>query len=205
MTAAAATATVASAGDGRRLRRQQNREAVIEALLALFRAGVYHPSCSEIATRAGLSERSLFRYFDDVDDLLRAAADRVVILALPLLELPARPQELTQVKIERLAHARAALFEQAGPAARALRANAHRRAKLAVELDVHRAFLRVQLSELFAPELAASATAMLPAIDVLCSAESWDLLRHSQGLSTQSATGTLIAALTALLAGAPDA
>ncbi len=204
MTAAAA-ATRAPAGDGRRLRREQNREAVIEALLALFRAGLYHPSCGQIAARAGLSERSLFRYFDDVDDLLRAAADRVVLLAQPLLALAAEPLDLTQVKIERVVHARAALFEQAGPAARALRANAHRHANLAVELEVHRGFLRGQLSELFAPELAARGTPVLPAIDVLCSADSWDLLRHDQGLSIQSATATLIAALTALLTGPPDA
>lgn len=204
MTAAVA-ATRAPACDGRRLRREQNREAVIDALLALFQAGSYHPSCSEIAARAGLSERSLFRYFDDLDDLLRAAADRVIMLALPLLALPASPQDVTRVKIERVVHARAALFEQAGPAARALRANAHRRAKLAVELDVHRTFLRGQLSELFAPELAARGTALLPAIDVLCSAESWDLLRHAQGLSTQSATATLIAALAPLLTGPQDA
>jgi len=198
------TAAQAPAFDGRRVRRELNREAVIDSLLAFFRVGNYHPSCSEIAAGAGLSERSLFRYFEDVEDLHRAATDREITVGLPLLASAATPQDLTQVKIERLVHARAALFERAGPAARALRANAHRHTKLAVELDRHRTLLRGQLRELLAPELAARGTAVLPAIEVLCSHQSWDRLRHRQGLSAESAAAALIAALTALLTGPRD-
>ena len=199
------TAAQAPAFDGRRLRRELNREAVIDALLALFRAGNYHPSCSEIAARAGLSERSLFRYFDDLEDLHRAAADREIMVALPLLASAAAPGDLTRVKIERMVRGRAALFEQAGPAVRALGANAHRHAKLAVELDRHRAFLRGQIHQLFGPELDARGSALLPAIEVLCSHHSWDRLRHGHGLSAESAAATLIAAVTALLTVPPDA
>jgi TetR/AcrR family transcriptional regulator, regulator of autoinduction and epiphytic fitness len=198
-------AAQASAFDGRRLRRELNREAVIDALLTFFRAGNYHPSCSEIATRAGLSERSLFRYFEDMADLHAAAADREIADGLSLVAPSGTPQDLTQVKIERLVHARCALFERAGPAARALGLNAYRHAKLAVELDRHRRFLRGQIRELFAPELAARGTAVLPAIEILCSLHSWDRLRHGQGLSAEAAAAALIAALTALLAGQPDA
>ena len=38
--------------DGRRLRREQNREAVLDALAALFSEGVYQPSANDIAERA---------------------------------------------------------------------------------------------------------------------------------------------------------
>jgi AcrR family transcriptional regulator len=199
------TATRAPAFDGRRLRRELNREAVIDALVTFFRAGNYHPSCSEIAARAGLSERSLFRYFDDLEDLHRAAADREIMVALPLVASAAAPEDLTRVKIERMVHARAALFEQAGPAVRALGANAHRHAKLAIDLDRHRSFLSGQLRELFAPELTARGTALLPAIEILCSHHSWDRLRHGHCLSAESASATLIAGLTALLTGPLDA
>jgi AcrR family transcriptional regulator len=200
-----ATATQAPRDDGRRLRREQNREAVIDALLAFYRAGNYHPSCGEIAAKAGLSERSLFRYFDDVADLHLAAADREISLALPLLVLAVAPEDPTRVKIERLVYGRAAVFERAGPATRALRANAHVHARMAIELDRHRSFLRGQLSEVFAPELAAGGSAVLPAIDVLCSNRSWDRLRNGLGLSAENAAATLVAALTALLTGPPDA
>ena len=84
-------------------------------------------------------------------------------------------------------------------------ANAHRHAKLAVDLDRHRTFLSGQLRHLFGPELAAHGTALLPAIEVLCSHHSWDRLRRGHGLSAESAAATLIAALTALLTGQLDA
>src|SRR3546814_17871460 len=59
--------------DGRSLRRDRNRMAVIDAVLALYDSGNLAPSSDDIAERAGPSVRSVFRYFDDVDDMLRAA------------------------------------------------------------------------------------------------------------------------------------
>ncbi len=184
--------------DGRRRRREQNREAVIDALLALFRDGVYQPGTAQIAARAGLSPRSLFRYFDDVDDLHGAAVQRQVEVALRLVDPHVRPAEATATKIAAVVRARARLFEEIGPAARALRAAAHRRPMLSGQLGRNRAFLRQQLGEVFAPELARSA-ALLPALDVLCSFDSYDLLRHDQGLSRTRAEAALRSAMSALL------
>src|SRR3546814_2134204 len=62
--------------DGRSLRRDRNRMAVIDAVLALYDSGNLAPSSDDIAERAGTSVRSVFRYFDDVDDMLRAAIGR---------------------------------------------------------------------------------------------------------------------------------
>jgi TetR/AcrR family transcriptional regulator of autoinduction and epiphytic fitness len=194
-----------AAADGRRLRREQNRDAVIDALLALFRDGVYQPGTAQIADRAGLSPRSLFRYFDDVDDLHRAAAARQIRLAVPLLRLTVRPSDPTPDKIDGLVRARVRLFEQIGPAARALRLSAHRHRLLAAELERNRSFFRTQLTELLGPELAAAGPRALAAIDVLCSFESYDLLRHDQGLPGAAVIATLVTAVTALLTGGPVA
>jgi AcrR family transcriptional regulator len=185
--------------DGRRLRRDKNRDAVIDALLALFRDGVYQPSTAEIAARAGLSPRSLFRYFDDVNDLRRAAAARQVLLALPLLKIAATPQDPALVKIRALVRARMRLFEQVGPSARALRASVHRHEVLAAELRNNRAFLCGQLTHLFAPELADPAMDNLPALQVLCSFESYELLRYDQRLSRDATAAALITAIAGLL------
>jgi AcrR family transcriptional regulator len=185
--------------DGRRLRREQNREAVLDALVALFRAGNYQPSTAEIAERAGLSPRSLFRYFDDVDDLHQAATNRQLQRASTLVQVDTSPEPPTAVKIERVVQARARLFEELGPAARAMRACAHRYPRLARQLRANRSFLRDQLRVVFAPELAGAAAARLPAIDVLCSFESYELLRFDQNLSRAKAAAALTAALRALL------
>ena len=98
---------VAEEVDGRRLRREQNREAVLDALVGLFTEGFYQPSANEIAERAGISPRSLFRYFDDVDDLNRAAIERQLAAARPQLDIGIGPDAPTKAKVERVVEARA--------------------------------------------------------------------------------------------------
>jgi len=75
-------------GDGRTLRRTRNRQRVIIALLDIVREGELDPSVADIADRAGVSHRSVFRYFDDINDLVRTAIDHEVELATPLAAIP---------------------------------------------------------------------------------------------------------------------
>jgi AcrR family transcriptional regulator len=187
--------------DGRRLRREQNRAAVLDALLALFQDGTLQPSSAEIAERAGLSPRSLFRYFDDIDDLHHAAIDQQLARARPLLDVGVGATAPTGEKIERLVEARVSLFEAIGPAARAARACAHRRPIVAAQLAQARSYLREQLRRLFAPELAGPRRDLLPAIDALCSFETHELLRTDQRLSRTRTVAALTGALGALLGG----
>ena len=77
--------------DGRRLRRALNREAVVDALLDLYSEGNLRPSTDEIAERAGISPRSLFRYFRDADDLAGEAVTRQLGRAMPLLAIRNEP------------------------------------------------------------------------------------------------------------------
>ena len=194
------TNDIADEVDGRRLRREQNRDAALDALVELFREGVYQPSTNEIAERAGLSPRSLFRYFDDVEDLNRAAIERQLADARPLLDVGVGPEAPTATKISHVVEARMRLFEATAPAARAARISAHRRDVIAAQVHDARSYLRGQLARLFAPELAGERAALLPAIDALCSFETHELLRHDQRLSATKTAASLSAALTVLLA-----
>lgn len=186
--------------DGRRRRRAANRDAVLDALGELFAGGNYEPSGAEIAERAGLSLRSLFRYFDDVDDLYRAAIERALDAARPLLDVGAGPDAPTPVKIERVVAARMRLYDRIEPAARAARVCAHRHAVVAAQIAESRSYLRHQLARLFVPELR-ERPASLAAVDALLSFESHQLLRHAQRLSRPKTAGALTDALGALLAG----
>jgi TetR/AcrR family transcriptional regulator of autoinduction and epiphytic fitness len=194
---ASPTAAVPVDVDGRRARREQNRSAVLDALIELHQEGVYEPSSAQIAQRAGLSPRSLFRYFDDVDDLNRAAIESQLARARPLLAVAAGPEDPTDNKVERVVHARLRLYEAIAPAARAARVCAWRHTVVADQIVQSRDYLRHQLKRLFAPELRAmgtsAAAARLAAIDVLCSFETWELLRADRRRAT------LAEALTALL------
>jgi len=75
-------------GDGRTLRRTRNRQRVIVALLDIVREGELDPSVADIADRAEVSHRSVFRYFDDINDLVRTAIDHEIEHAIPLAAIP---------------------------------------------------------------------------------------------------------------------
>jgi len=185
--------------DGRRLRREQNRDAVVNALVGWFEDGVYEPSSAQIAERAGLSPRSLFRYFDDVDDLNRAAIEQQLETARPFLDVDARPDDPLLRRIERLVAARIRLFEAITPGARAARICAHRHPVVAAQVHDSRTYLRAQIARLFARELDGVRAALLPAVDALCSFETYELLRAGQRMSRARTAAALEAALTSLL------
>lgn len=192
--------------DGRQLRRERNREAVVEALLDLYRDGNLQPSSEEIAERSGLSPRSLFRYFDDVEDLVRAAIGRQQGRAIPLIPIDADPDAPFEVKVTALVEQRFRLFEAVGNAAGVLRLRSPFQPLLAAALARNRAFLRWQLRTLLAPELArlgAAADGALAAADVVTSFESRHLLLDDQGLTRTQAMAVMVDSLLAILRSSP--
>jgi len=192
-----------AATDGRQLRRRRNREAVVEALLDLYRDGELRPSTEAIAARSGLSPRSLFRYFDDVDDLIDAAVARQRDRALPLVSIDISPREPLAAKASALVDQRFRLFDVVGNASTVVRLRSPFQPLLAAQLAEHREYLRNQMNRLFAPELAAmepaAAATALATADVMASFEARQLLREDQGLSVPQAKAAMVSALVALL------
>lgn len=185
--------------DGRRLRREQNRSAVLDALVGLFEEGTYQPSTAEIAERAGISPRSLFRYFDDVDDLNRAAVERHLEAHRELFEIDVDPDAPTVAKIESFVAARVRLHESVTPSARAARLVEHRRKVVAAQLRETRTYMRAQVARTFAREFDGERSGLLPAVDELCSFEAYDFMRTGHGLSRAKTAAALVAALIQLL------
>jgi AcrR family transcriptional regulator len=189
--------------DGRRLRRSRNRDAAVEALLALYREGRLDPSAADIADRAGLSPRSLFRYFDDVDDLVRAAIERQTQIVFPALERRADGHLDTPDRIEQFVDLRLALFETIGKVGRVTRLHAPFHDEIRSNLAVMRTYLRRQIEITFAAELdlldASERRATIAALDVVSSYEAVDLLLDDQGLSHAQTRATLVRAVSALL------
>lgn len=188
--------------DGRRLRRDRNRDAVVQALLALYNEGNLDPSTEEIAARSGVSARSLFRYFDDVDDLCSAAIAQQQENVRHLLLLSATVDQPLAERVDALVRQRRELFEAIESAATVSRLRAPFQLVVADRLTEGRAFLRQQLRTLFAAELdpmpTAVASARLAAADVVSSFESWRLLRDDQRLSIEAASSAISESLTAL-------
>lgn len=117
--------------DGRTLRRRRNRDAVISSLIELIDEGDLDPTVAKIADRAAVSHRSIFRYFDDLDDLARTAIDTAVRRSLPMTVVPNLGQGSLGMRIETMVTSRLRLFQQTS---RLLRV-AHRKSTTLPEID----------------------------------------------------------------------
>ena len=190
--------------DGRHQRRDRNRIAVVDALLSLYSDGNLDPSSVEIAERAGLSPRSLFRYFDDVDDLCHEAVMARQRKLLPLLVIDATPSDPIETRIAGLLRQRAAVFAAMGNTGRVARLREPFLPVIAVELGTARTFLRGQIEKLFMAELAAmspaAASAVLMSTDVLCSFEARQLFTGDQQLAAETVDQNLTMLLLGLFA-----
>jgi AcrR family transcriptional regulator len=189
--------------DGRRARRDRNKYAVVDAFLELVRAGNPRPSVADVAERSGVSHRSVFRYFEDKDELARTAIERQQAFAAPLLALTVGPGAPLDERIRRFVERRLDLFEHLAPVARLARALVDVQPVLADELTNNRRSLRGQIEHLFAAELRAlpapHSAQTLAVLDVVCSFESVELLLHDQGLSRAEASAAIERAVRRLL------
>lgn len=188
--------------DGRRRRRVENREAVVGALLELFEAAGSIPTVAEVAERAGISPRSVFRYFDDVEALTRAAIEVRFREAMTLGVLtPPIPAGIDD-RIDLIAESRVRLFAFMGSTARLARSAAQQNPLVAETIAHARGLMREQIARLFSAELDALGPAgpdRLAALDLLLSFESVDLMLSDQGRSHAEAARVLAAATAALL------
>lgn len=196
-------AAVADDVDGRHARRERNRLAVVDAMLQLYAKGNLEPSSDQIAERAGLSPRSLFRYFDDIDDLVRVAVARHHERVLPLSELATETSAPLAARIQRLVTQRLRLFDGIGSVGIVARVRAPFQPVIARELRAARRFWRDQLREIFAPELRRlgdeAAADVIASIDVLTSFEAVQLMREDQKLSNAAVIAAITHSLTVLL------
>ncbi len=192
--------------DGRRARRERNRDAVVTALMGLYREGEVAPSTEQIAEHAGVSARSVFRYFVDVDDLAREAIARQQQRLVPLWHHVADPAQPVGERIVAFVADRIRLLDAMGEVGRVARLQAARQPLVRAELDRVRTGLRAQTAETFAPELdplgSSERTAVLAAIDALTSWEAHDLMTHDQHLAPAEVQAALALALHRLLAPA---
>ena len=181
--------------DGRVLRRERNRAEIVDALLALLREGHIEVSAAAIAERAKLSERSIFRYFDDLDDLYRTVCAVQFERERKHATIDSFSKGSTEDKIAHFVEQRVRLFTSIGSVGRASRVFAHRNAVIAKELRRARVLLRRQIADHFADEIAALPSAershAATIIDSLCNFESFSIMRSDYDMTIASITTTL--------------
>jgi AcrR family transcriptional regulator len=187
--------------DGRRARRHRSRDLAVDAVLDLLNDGVSRPTAQQVAERSGVSLRSIFRIFEDVETLHATAAakqqDRVRHLFVNV-----DPAGALEDRVDAIARVTAGVYATVAPVRRAALRAATDSEILQSELDRARLWLRREIDRVFETELADRDDDGITyaAIEATLSFEAWDQLRTGQRANAARAKAVTVHTLLALLA-----
>lgn len=184
--------------DGRRRRSADSRARIVAAMLELTRESEVVPGAEQVALRAGVGLRTVFRHFQDMDSLYAEIAGPFEAALRAIAQQPFKGATWQDRVIELIAR-RGAAFEIVGPLRRASDALRHSSAVLQAEHATLTTALRTILRGLV-PKDAVDA-AMFEALDLLLGYEAWSRLRREQDLSPAQARKVLQNAVRALIGG----
>jgi AcrR family transcriptional regulator len=181
--------------DGRSLRRERNRQDIVNALLGLIENGETEISAALIASKAGLSERSIFRYFDDVNDLYRSVCDLAFSKEIEYALIDDAGVGSLDTKIENFVNQRVRIYTMNEKIAPAARSFAFKNPIIKNQLVVGRKLLRTQIMKHFAEELSVfdkqQQQVAVAIIDSLTTFEYYDMMRSDQKMSVQTTKSVL--------------
>lgn len=167
----------------------------------LIAGGDIAPTAQRIADRAGVSVRSVYQHFTDVEGLYADASSRTFDWVLSVSK-DIDPSWPLPRRIEEFAVSRASTLEMLTPFSRASRLIEPNSAAIRHNRQVMQRWGRDRIARIFASELdgldGATRTTLLAAIDTISSAEAWEHLRTS-GHSLKTARQIMRTGVTALL------
>lgn len=165
--------------DGRRRRSEQTRDRIITAMMTLVAEGHLNPSAENVAARAEVGLRSVFRHFKDMESLYGEMSLRIAQLYKPALA-PFISHDW-RGKLDEMTVRRTGIYEQILPFKRA--ADAHRHESPTIQNGQKALFLvmRERLVQILPAAIAGNPLAF-EAIDLLLSFECWQRLRLEQQL-----------------------
>jgi AcrR family transcriptional regulator len=182
--------------DGRRRRGQDNRARIVAAMMEIVHGGDVAPSAEQVAARADVGLRTVFRHFQDMDSLYREIAAAVGVEVRTVFERPLQSRAWQDRLIERAGRF-AVAYEKMAPYKRAADAFKHRSKFLGADyaklVEQQRAVLEKELPREIARD-------RVEAIDLLLSFEAWARLRNEQGLTPRRAQAVIEATLRTLIA-----
>jgi AcrR family transcriptional regulator len=193
----AAVTRAGSQTDGRIQRSTRSRESLVSALLSLVEEGHLQPTGQQVADRAGMNLRTVFRHFDDMESLHGAVHEQLVRTLRPELE-EAPATGSVRERLGAFVKRRARMFERIGPFERAGRLHRWSSSRLQ---SVHREFIAQLASDLvlWLPEVASLPAPLRASAELLSSFEAWARLRDEQDLSVRQARAALEAGLARVL------
>lgn len=185
--------------DGRRERGARNKEAVVSALLELYSQGEVQPPAARIAEIAGVSERSVFRYFDDMEDLASCAINVQWERVRELYETLDSSGDLTK-RINSIIDHRLKLYDKVGSVMRVAVVAAYKSQVVAMAVKERRQIMGRRALQQFENELktARDVENKERILDYTLSLENIIYLKEALGLSHSKVRETLTVAIKSL-------
>jgi AcrR family transcriptional regulator len=152
---------------------------VVEALLSLLDDGDFRPTARQVADRAGVSLRSVYVHFDDLEDLFTAAAHRHFERVRDLIErIPDHGP--IETRLDLFTRQRERIHEASAQVRRAAVLQEPFSPALAEVLALARKLSRAEIELVFGPELgrreSADRARLLVQLDLLSSSATWETL-----------------------------
>tara|TARA_R110002072_G_scaffold2011_17_gene17090 strand:+ start:4947 stop:5594 length:648 start_codon:yes stop_codon:yes gene_type:complete len=179
--------------DGRRLRSERSRQAIIDAMLKLVEEGILVPTAQQVSERAGVGIRSVFRHFSDMESLF-ATADMVIREQYQGLFGGGDREGSLEERVQHAVEQHALAYEAIGSHFLTTKAQLWRYPILREQYARAQRELRKDLDD-WLPELENLPADEREMIDAVASFEYWHRLRENQNLSKQTSirlTATLL-------------
>jgi len=187
--------------DGRRARGAENRRRIVAAMLELIGEGQVSPGAEQVAARAEVGLRTVFRHFDDMDNLYREISALMSSELMPVATAPF-PEGSWEDRIGELVARRGRVFEKMMPF------------KIAADVHRHRSdFLDEEHAEVIKMQRQTLAAAIgtrfkldplkFEALNLVMSFDAWRHMRLDQKLSVAQAKKLLMMSAEALLRDEP--
>lgn len=159
-------------------------------MLDLIREGEVTPGAEQVAARAEVGLRTVFRHFQDMDSLYREMSGAIETVLRGIIDQPFRSQDWRDQLLE-LIERRTRAFETIAPYKRAGDAIRHRSPFLQADGARLAKALRDILIGVLPAEVAARQD-RLESLDLLLSFESWSRLRNEQALDPEAARAVVV-------------
>ena len=189
---------VAQLSDGRRLRSERSRQAMINAALILIEEGNFAPTAKQISARAGVGMRSFFRQFEDMDQFFAAVDEHTVgSFWESFLHEGDREGTLTE-RLDSIVATYAKAFEEHRSLLLATKSLRWTSRVLKENYERYQQISRAN-KERWLPEIIQLPADDRELTDAYLSFEMWHRLRDIQGLTRGAAQTLVLKALTRLL------
>ena len=187
--------------DGRTMRAQRTRAAIVDAHLGLLARGDLKPTGERIADAAGVSLRTLWTSFKDMETLFAAAGQRLIERQLEVFA-PVDPALPLAERVDGFCRQRARMLEILAPAARAAVLYEPFSAALRRNRTIELGRVRDEIAALFSVELTAAGSdggQLLNALLATSTFACWSVLRDQLGLGIDAARAVMARTVEALL------